>query len=61
MKSHTKIFLFVTLDMQKSKIRNMEKLIAYVNGYFEEINENNYLTLVATNRSKERIKKYEVL
>ena len=28
-----------------------------VNGYFEEINENKYLTLVPTNESKEKIKK----
>ena len=30
-----------------------------VNRYFEEINENKYLTLVRTNKSKEKIKKYE--
>ena len=30
-----------------------------VNGYFEEINENKYLTLVPTNENKEKIKKYE--
>ena len=29
-----------------------------INGYFEEINENKYLTLVPTNESKENIKKY---
>ena len=29
-----------------------------VNGYFEEIDKNNYLTLVPTNESKEKIKKY---
>ena len=29
-----------------------------VNGYFEETNGNNYLTLVPTNESKEKIKKY---
>ena len=29
--------------------------------YFEEINKNNYLTLVATNENKEIIKKYEEL
>ena len=28
-----------------------------VNGYFEEINGNKYLTLVPTNKSKEKIKK----
>ena len=30
-----------------------------VNGYFEEINRNKYLTLVPTNESKEMIEKYE--
>ena len=29
-----------------------------VNGYFEEINENKYLTLVPTNESKEKTKKF---
>ena len=29
-----------------------------INGYFEEINENKYLTLVSTNESKENVKKY---
>ena len=29
-----------------------------ISGYFEEINENKYLTLVSTNESKENIKKY---
>ena len=32
-----------------------------MNGYFEEINGNKYLTLVPTNESKEKIKKYEEL
>ena len=32
-----------------------------MNGYFEEINKNKYLTLVSTNESKEKIKKYEEL
>ena len=30
-----------------------------VNGYVEEINRNKYITLVPTNESKEKIKKYE--
>ena len=30
-----------------------------MNGYFEEINISKYLTLVPTNDSKEKIKKYE--
>ena len=33
----------------------------YVKRYFEEINRNKYLTLVPTNESKEKIKKYEEL
>ena len=32
-----------------------------VNGYFEEINMNKYLTLVPTNESKEIIKQFEEL
>ena len=32
-----------------------------MNGYFEEINENKYLTLVPTNESKEITKKYKEL
>ena len=32
-----------------------------MNGYFEEINGNKYLTLVPTDESKEKIKKYEEL
>ena len=32
-----------------------------MNGYFEEINGKKYLTLVSTNESKEKIKKYEEL
>ena len=30
-----------------------------VNGYFEEINESKYLTLVTTDESKEKIKKHK--
>ena len=29
-----------------------------MNGYFEEINRNKYLTLVPSNENKEKIKKY---
>ena len=32
-----------------------------VNGYFEKINGNEYLTLVPTNERKQKIKKYEEL
>ena len=32
-----------------------------MNGYFQEINENKYLTLVPSNQFKEKIKTYEEL
>ena len=32
-----------------------------MNGYFEEINNNKYLTLISTNKSKEKIEKYDVV
>ena len=32
-----------------------------MNGYFEEINGNRYLTMIPTNESKEKSKKYEEL
>ena len=34
-------------------------IINKVNAYFEVINKSKYLTLVPTNESKEKIKKYE--
>ena len=33
-------------------------MVNKMNGYFEEINRNKYLTLVPTNESKEKIQKY---
>ena len=34
-------------------------IINKVNGYFEEINKSKYLTLVATSKSKKKIKKHK--
>ena len=51
-------------DLKYVKINSVNLLclmINKVNGYFEEINKNEYLTLVATNESKEKIQKYEEL
>ena len=51
-------------DSKYIKINSVNPLylvINKVNGYSEEINENKYLTLVPTNESKEKIKKYEEL
>ena len=36
-------------------------IFRYINVYFEEINKNKYLMVVPTNKSKEKIKKYEDL
>ena len=51
-------------DSKYLKMNNVDSLyliINKVNGYFEEINKNKYLTLVPTNKSKELMKKYEEL
>ena len=39
----------------------MHLIFRNVNGYFEEISKNKYSTLVPTNESKEKMKKYEQL
>ena len=51
-------------DLKHVKIYSVNPLYLIfntVNGYFEEINGNKYLTLVLTNESKEKIQKYEEL
>ena len=51
-------------DSKYVKINSVNPLyliFSKVNGYFEEINGNKYLTLVPTNENKEKIKKYEEL
>ena len=65
MKSHTKLFLFTTLDCddQFSKFVKINSgnplylIINEVNGYSEEMNRKKYFTLVPTNGTKEKIKK----
>ena len=56
---------YVTIkDSKYVKINSVNPLYLIfnkVNGYFEEINGNKYLTLVPTNENKEKIKKYEEL
>ena len=49
-------------DLKYVKINSVNPLdliFSKVNGYFEEINKNKYLTRVPTNESKEIIKKYK--
>ena len=51
-------------DLKFLKINSVNPLqlnFNKLNGYFEEINENKYLTLVPTNESKNKIKKYKKL
>ena len=51
-------------DLKYGKINSVNPLyliLGKMNGLFEEINKNKYLTLVSTNESKEMIKKYEEL
>ena len=56
---------YVTIkDLKNVKINRVNPLYLIfrkLNGYFEEINKNKYLTLVLTNESKEIIKRYEEL
>ena len=56
---------YVTIkDLKYVKIYSVNPLyliFSKVNGYFEEINKSKYLTLVPTNESKEKNKKYEEL
>ena len=49
-------------DLKSVKINSVNPLyliFSKVNGYFKELNESEYLLLVPTNKSKEKIKKYE--
>ena len=64
MKSHNNFIYYVEyVTIEKYlKIYNINLLyliLRYVNRYFDEINGNKYLTLVATNESKEKTKKFE--
>ena len=48
-------------DLKILSVNSLYLIFSNVNGYFEEINKNKYLTLVPTNESKGKIKKYEEL
>ena len=51
-------------DSKFVKINNVNPLYLFINKAnrnFEEINKSNYLTLIPTNESKEKIRKYEEL
>ena len=48
-------------DVKVNSVNPLCLIFNKVNGYFEEINERKYFTLVLTNESKEKIKRYEEL
>ena len=48
-------------DLKIYSIDPLQLIFGIVNGYFEEINRNKYLTEVPTDESKEKIKRYEKL
>ena len=56
---------YVTIkDLKYVKINSVNPLCIIfnkVNGYFEDINESKYLTLVPTNERKDKIQRYEEL
>ena len=68
-KSYTNVLIYyigyvIIKNSKYVKINGVNPLyliFSKVNGYFEEINKNKYLTLVPNNESKEIIKKYEEL
>ena len=68
-KSYKKILIYfigykMIKDSKCIKIYSVNRLYLIfnkVNGYFEKVNRNKYLTQVPTNESKEKIKRYEEL
>ena len=48
-------------DLKNYSVSPLYIIFDEVNGYFKDINGNKYLTLVPTNKSKEKVKKYEEL
>ena len=52
-------YVTIKKDLKTYSANPLYLIFHKVNGYFEEINENKYLTLVPFNKSKEKIKKYE--
>ena len=49
-------YVTIKKDPKIYNVNSLHLISDKINGYFEEINENKYLTLVPTNESKEKIK-----
>ena len=54
-------YLTIKKDIKVYSVNPLYLIFGKVNGYFEEINGNKYLTLFPTSESKEKIKKYKEL
>ena len=48
-------------DLEIDSVNPLYLILGNVNGHFQEINGYKYLTIVLTNETKEKIKKYEEL
>ena len=54
-------YVTIKKDLKIYNVNPLYLILDDVNRYFEEINGNKFLTLVPTNKSKEKTKKYEEL
>ena len=50
-------YVTIKKDLKIYNVNPLQLIFGIVNGYFEEINRNKYLTQVPTDESKEKIKK----
>ena len=54
-------YVTINKDLKITSVNPLYLIFGKVNAYFKEINGKKYLTLVPTNKSKEKIKKHEEL
>ena len=54
-------YVTIKKDLKIYSVNPLCLIFRCVNGYYEEINENKYLTLVPTNERKEKIKKCRIV
>ena len=55
------VYVTVKKDLKSYIVNYLYLIFGKINGYFEVINGNKYLTLVPTNESKQKIKQCEEL
>ena len=59
--SFKNIFIYYIGYKIKYSVKSLYLIINKINGYIKENNENNYLTLLTNDESKETLKKYKEL